>query len=127
MEVDVRFFDGPIPDPGVAEMDGAGATVTFQGVVRGSEDGRPISALIYEHYPAMAERVIREILAELDGVGPCLGAWIYHRVGTIPVGETAILVRIDARHRGEAFRMLEEFMNRLKRDVPIWKVGVVSC
>jgi molybdopterin synthase catalytic subunit len=30
-------------------------------------------------------------------------------------------VRIEAKHRAEAFGMLAEFMNRLKTDVPIWK------
>jgi molybdopterin synthase catalytic subunit len=39
----------------------------------------------------------------------------------VPVGEASIVVRIEAKHRAEAFGMLGEFMDRLKRDVPIWK------
>jgi len=46
---------------------------------------------------------------------------ISHRLGRVPVGEASILVRIEAKHRVEAFGMLFAFMDRLKRDVPIWK------
>jgi molybdopterin synthase catalytic subunit len=42
-------------------------------------------------------------------------------VGRVPAGEASILVRVAAKHRAEAFGMLAEFMDRLKRDVPIWK------
>jgi molybdopterin synthase catalytic subunit len=38
------------------------------------------------------------------------------------VGEAAIVVRVEAKHRAEAFGMLAAFMDRLKQDVPIWKV-----
>ena len=44
-----------------------------------------------------------------------------HRVGIIPVGETAIYVGVASPHRGEAIALLAEFMDRLKQDVPIWK------
>ena len=44
-----------------------------------------------------------------------------HRVGVIPVGETAIYVGVASPHRGEAIALLAEFMDRLKQDVPIWK------
>ena len=44
-----------------------------------------------------------------------------HRVGIIPVGETAIYVGVASPHRAEAIALLAEFMDRLKQDVPIWK------
>ncbi len=44
-----------------------------------------------------------------------------HRIGVIPVGETAIYVGVASPHRGEAIALLAEFMDRLKQDVPIWK------
>ena len=52
---------------------------------------------------------------------PCLAAKVIHRLGVVPVGETAIYVGVAAKHRGEAFALLAEFMDRLKQDVPIWK------
>ena len=52
---------------------------------------------------------------------PCLAAKVIHRVGIIPVGETAIYVGVASPHRAEAIALLAEFMDRLKQDVPIWK------
>jgi molybdopterin synthase catalytic subunit len=51
---------------------------------------------------------------------------VIHRVGIVPVGEAAIYVGIAARHRAEAFGLLDEFMNRLKQDVPIWKLRALT-
>ena len=98
-----------------------GAWLEFRGVVRGEENGQPISALEYEAYPEMAEREIRRLLQEMATQHPCLAAKVIHRVGVIPVGETAIYVGVASPHRGEAIALLAEFMDRLKQDVPIWK------
>jgi molybdopterin synthase catalytic subunit len=100
---------------------GCGAVVEFAGVVRGEEDGVVISALDYEAYEPMASRQIERILTELEPAHSCVAVEVSHRIGRVPVGEAAILVRIEAKHRGEAFQMLEKFMIRLKQDVPIWK------
>ncbi len=127
MEIEISFTDQPVKEPRLSLADGAGSLVEFRGVVRGAENGAPISALIYDLYEAMAAKVIREIVVEIGRTHPCLRVVVIHRHGTIPVGETAIYLRIDSKHRGEGFRMMEEFMNRLKKDVPIWKTGVVPC
>lgn len=127
MKVDVVFTDLPIQESRQPLTRGAGAMVEFRGMVRGLENGAPISALIYDLYKPMAEKVIRDIVAEIGRALPCLRVEVIHRHGTIPVGETAIYLRVDSKHRGEGFRMLEEFMNRLKKDVPIWKTGSVPC
>ena len=105
-----------------------GAWLEFRGVVRGDENGQNISALEYEAYPKMAGREIRRLLQEISTRHPCLAAKVIHRVGVIPVGETAIYVGVTSPHRGEAIALLAEFMDRLKRDVPIWKRrGIVAA
>lgn len=103
----------------------AGAQLEFLGVVRDQEDGRPIAALEYEAYPDMAAREMQRIVDELAGLHRCLAVTVIHRVGVIPVGEAAICVRVAAEHRGEAIAFLTAFMDRLKQDVPIWKVRAV--
>lgn len=100
---------------------GCGAVVEFAGIVRAVEDGREIAGLDYEAYEPMAGREMERILDELAEVHPCEAVEVLHRVGYVPAGEASILVRIEAKHRAEAFGLLEEFMIRLKRDVPIWK------
>ena len=127
MDVKIQFTSETICRPGTASSDGAGAVVEFEGIVRGLEQGAKISGLIYEIYEPMADGMVRRIVGELNAEYPCLSFLIVHRHGLVPVGEISIYVRIEARHRTEAIRMLEHFMNRLKKHVPIWKSGSVPC
>lgn len=125
MTISVSITRQAIPTADAAQPGGpgAGAVVEFRGVVRGEEGGRPIEALDYEAYDAMAVAEMERILHTLGAAHPCLSAEVIHRVGRIPVGEAAIFVRITSRHRAEAFALLAEFMDRLKADVPVWKVA----
>jgi molybdopterin synthase catalytic subunit len=99
-----------------------GAVVEFKGIVRRDEAGSPIAALEYEAYQPMAETMMRRIATELGAQHPCDHVLILHRTGIVPVGEAAIIIRATARHRAEAFALVSGFMDRLKQDVPIWKV-----
>jgi molybdopterin molybdotransferase len=123
MEIEIQITGGPIAEkiPPPPDFGAHGAWLEFRGVVRDEENGAKISALEYEAYPEMAEREIRRLLKEISAKNPCVAAKIIHRVGIIPVGETAIYVGVAGQHRGEALVLLTEFMNRLKQDVPIWK------
>jgi molybdopterin synthase catalytic subunit len=126
MKTRVEITRGPLVARGVTSTDGtSGAVVEFAGVVRGEEKDVPISALDYEAYEVMARSEMERIVRQLSGRYPCHDIQITHRIGRVPAGEASILVRIAAKHRAEAFGMLAEFMDRLKRDVPIWKKTVL--
>jgi molybdopterin synthase catalytic subunit len=105
----------------------AGAVVRFEGRVRANEQGRTIRALVYEAYQPMAEQQIEKILRELGAKHPCLSARVRHRLGEVPVGEIAIAIETLAAHRAEAFALTAAFMDRLKQDVPIWKMKAVDA
>src|ERR1035437_8585613 len=128
MEIEIQLTDRPIAEkflsPG--QPGAVGAWLEFRGVVRGEENGRTIRALEYEAYPEMAGREIRRLLQEMSARHPCRAAKVIHRVGVIPVGETAIYVGVATPHRGEAIALLAEFMDRLKQDVPIWKRRAIA-
>lgn len=122
MRIRVEITRQPLLAHGVTSgNEKSGAVVEFAGVVRGEEDGAPIAALDYEAYEAMARSEMEGIVRELSARFPCHAVDVMHRVGRVPAGEASILVRVAAKHRAEAFGMLAEFMDRLKRDVPIWK------
>jgi molybdopterin synthase catalytic subunit len=121
MKVEIEITSQPIVERKISPVAGVGARAEFSGIVRGEENGQAIAALEYEAYQPMAERVARDIIADLGQCHPCLFVQVTHRIGVIPVGETAIHIVALARHRAEAFAMLTGFMNRLKQDVPIWK------
>jgi molybdopterin molybdotransferase len=128
MEIDVQLVPGPITETVSPPPIGRhGAWLEFRGVVRDEENGEGISALEYEAYPEMARREIRRLIEEISARHPCLAAKVVHRVGVIPVGETAIYVGVAAGHRAEAIALLAEFMDKLKQDVPIWKRGTLPA
>ncbi|HTQ50324.1 MAG TPA: molybdenum cofactor biosynthesis protein MoaE [Candidatus Acidoferrales bacterium] len=122
MEIEFQLVHEAIAERVSPPPPGAhGAWLEFRGIVRSEEAGQKISALEYEAYPEMAKREIRRLLEEISSRHPCLAAKVIHRVGIIPVGETAIYVGLAASHRTEAIALLADFMDRLKLDVPIWK------
>jgi len=103
------------PDPS------SGAMVTFSGVVRNHEGTENVISLFYEIYQPMAQKMIAEILQDLSMQYPCHSAEVIHRFGHIPAGETSLWIRVLARHRAEAFQLMTHLIDRLKKDVPIWK------
>lgn len=127
MEIEVHFTDQLIAVPASSPRGEAGAILDFLGVVRNIEHGAKISALVYEIYEPMAGKVVRRILQKLGEAHPCLRVQVIHRHGIVPVGEVSIHVRVESRHRIEGLRLLEEFMNQLKADVPIWKTSSLPC
>jgi len=122
MQIKIQLTHDTITRPEPVTAGGSvGAWVEFVGRVRGEEDGRPIAALEYEAYDAMAERVIHELLEQLGARNGCISAHVIHRLGLVPVGEAAIWMGVGSRHRAAALALVGEFMDRLKQDVPIWK------
>ncbi|MCX6968276.1 MAG: molybdenum cofactor biosynthesis protein MoaE [Verrucomicrobia bacterium] len=107
--------------------DGCGAVVEFFGIVRSEENGEPIAALEYEAYEPMAGLQMQRIIRELQSEYPCEVVRVIHRIGIVPVGEAAIALQVVARHRGPAFAMLGCFMDRLKQEVPIWKIRALPA
>jgi len=100
---------------------GAGAVVTFSGVVRDHSDGRPVTRLEYSAYLSMARREIEAIAAALEAEIAGVRVAAIHRVGTLAVGDAAIVCAASAPHRGEAFRACHLLIDRIKERVPIWK------
>jgi molybdopterin synthase catalytic subunit len=99
---------------------GRGAIVTFQGDVRGETRGRRVLRLEYEAYAPMAERTLARLADEIGREHGAAVA-IVHRVGHLAPGESAVVIACAAPHRTPAFRACEQTIERLKRDVPIWK------
>ncbi len=99
-----------------------GAVVEFQGIVREKEGERALSGLHYEAYEPMARRQLEKIFRELAGMHPVQAVLFIHRLGWVPVGEASLFVRVLSSHRGEAFAFCCAAIDRMKADVPIWKV-----
>lgn len=99
----------------------AGANVLFVGTARSVTNGRPAVALEFEAHEPMAgpelERLCK-VAVEKFGLVACA---VEHRLGRVAVGEASVAVAASAPHRREAFAAAEWLMERIKREVPIWK------
>ena len=98
-----------------------GAVVTFTGLCRADENGRPIAALTLEHYPGMAEAEIARHVEEASARWPLMGVTVVHRYGRIEPGEVIVLVATASSHREAAFAAASFLMDYLKTRAPFWK------
>ena len=98
-----------------------GAVVTFTGICRADENGKPIAALNLEHYPDMAEAEIGRHIEATRQRWPLLGVTVIHRYGRIAPGEGIVLVVTASSHREAAFAGAEFLMDYLKTRAPFWK------
>jgi molybdopterin synthase catalytic subunit len=106
--------------------DRAGAIATFTGRVRAKDapDDPPTESLEFEKYDGVAEQrmsALREDLQSRDGV---LDVRLHHRTGVLEAGEDIVFVVVLAGHRPEAFRAVEDGIDRLKQEVPLFKKEV---
>lgn len=108
----------------------AGATVVFQGVVRDHdpEATGTVTTLDYSAHPD-ATMFLREVVAEanvsvhnpLDNAPLPVRVAAAHRIGSLQVGDTALVVAVSAAHRQEAFAVCSDVVEQIKTRVPIWK------
>ncbi|MFE4230429.1 molybdenum cofactor biosynthesis protein MoaE [Arthrobacter sp. NPDC056886] len=129
------------------ESDTAGAVVSFSGVVRNHDGGKQVSRLSYSAHPT-AHQVMADVVAGLVAEhsapaggqapggspdGAAAGAegtgeqhqpvriWAAHRIGMLEIGDPALVCAVSAAHRGQAFEVCAELVDRIKAQVPIWK------
>ncbi|MBT2593826.1 molybdenum cofactor biosynthesis protein MoaE [Arthrobacter sp. ISL-72] len=130
-DFDVMFAElseAPISvDQAIAAVEGneAGAVVSFSGVVRNHDGGKAVDRLSYTAHPT-ARQVLAEVVAELiaehsgEAQQP-VRVWAAHRLGMLDVGDPALVCAVSAAHRGQAFAVCSELVDRIKARVPIWK------
>lgn len=110
------------------ESDTAGALVSFSGIVRNHDGGHPVARLSYSAHP-LATRVLRDVVASLvdgdtavvDPSGHPVRVWVAHRVGSLEIGDPALVCAVASSHRAEAFELCSALVERIKAEVPIWK------
>ena len=102
-----------------ARVRGAGAVVTFTGLVR--DDDGAIAAIKIEHYPGMTEKAIAAMVENASQRWALADALVIHRFGPLKPQEAIMMVATAARHRGDAFTAAEFLMDYLKSRAPFWK------
>ena len=98
---------------------GAGAVVTFTGLVR--DNGGAVLGMEIEHYPGMTERAIAAMMQQAQARFGLLDALVIHRYGRLGPAEPIMMVATAASHRAQAFAAAEFLMDYLKSRAPFWK------
>jgi len=101
-------------------LDRAGATVLFRGVVRDLDHDRAVVSLEYHAHPSAAD-VLAEVAAKFAAEPDALAIAVSHRVGTLAVGEVALVAAVSSEHRAEAFALCARLVDEVKHRLPIWK------
>lgn len=112
--LDVVFHETVVADGG------AGAVVSFQGVVRDHDHGRAVVRLEYEGHPSASD-VLREVAAEIAADPAVRAVAVSHRLGPLAIGDVALVAAVSTAHRAAAFAACAQLVDEVKARLPVWK------
>ncbi|MFG1880825.1 molybdenum cofactor biosynthesis protein MoaE [Micromonospora sp. NPDC049102] len=124
VEVTDRPLDLAAHEAAVADRR-AGAVVSFQGVVRDHDHGRAVVTLDYEGHPSAAQ-ILREVAAEVAADPDVYAVAVSHRVGSLAIGDVALVAAVSTAHRAAAFAACARLVDEAKARLPIWKRQVFA-
>lgn len=102
----------------------AGAVACFVGVVREDpvrESEAKVTRLEYEAYTEVALKRMEEIRESIKKGPGVIEVSIHHIIDTLEVGEPSLFVAVLGKHRQDVFPAISETVERVKKEVPIWK------
>jgi len=100
--------------------DASGGLTLFVGRVRDHDEGKGGDGLDYYAHPTALAKM-REICEQVAATYDVHGIAAVHRVGSLAIGDIAVIVATTTSHRGEAFDASRALIDTLKAEVPIWK------
>lgn len=105
----------------------AGAIALFVGVVRGETlKAEKVQKLELEAYEEKADEVLANICKDLKDKEGIVDVQIHHLLGEFSVGEDLVYVLVAGSHRENVFPVLEEAVDRFKKEAPIFKKEYVT-
>jgi molybdopterin synthase catalytic subunit len=105
----------------LVQRDGAGGQVVFVGTVRDQTKGKEVVRLEFEAYEPMAIKEMTKIAETIIQRWNALAISIHHRVGSLGIGDIAVVIAVSTPHRDKAFESCQYAIDTLKDTVPIWK------
>jgi len=104
-----------------------GAMALFVGVVRGeTEKGESVKRLQLEAYDEKADEVLERICKDLKSKKGVVDVQIHHFTGDFELGEDLVYVLVAGGHRQNVFPILQEAVERYKKEAPIFKKEYVK-
>jgi len=107
----------------------AGALAAFIGMVREDPVERgetKVQYLEYEAFEEVAIKKLQELRNDLMSKDGIVDISIHHIVDRLKVGEESLIVAVLGTRRRFVFPVLEQAVERVKKEVPIWKKEFTS-
>ena len=128
------FMEGPISPEFIAtsiakhqSKTDVGAHSIFLGQVRADIlNDRTVSAIEYSSYVPMAEEIVHEIRQAIFAKYHLSCMHIYHSLGRVEAGQICLFVFTSSAHRKEAQEACAELVERIKSEVPVWGMEILS-
>jgi molybdopterin synthase catalytic subunit len=105
---------------GALEDDSSGGLTLFVGRVRDHDHGKGVTGLDYTAHPSALDR-LHQVCERVASAFDVHAVAAVHRVGTLDIGDIAVVVATTSAHRGTSFDASRELIDTLKAEVPIWK------
>jgi molybdopterin synthase catalytic subunit len=100
--------------------DSSGGLTLFVGRVRDHDHGKGVVGLDYSAHPTALD-TLREVCERVAAAHDVHGLAAVHRVGSLDIGDIAVVVATTSAHRGTSFDASRRLIDTLKAEVPIWK------
>ena len=127
----IRITEQPLQIPqAVSDFEkcaaGAGAIVTFSGLVRPQSAEGDVAILHLQAYTPMTENGIRQAVEEAREKWSLTAVHVIHRIGDMVPGEPIVFVATASPHRRAAFEAADFLMDYLKTEAVFWKKEVTA-
>lgn len=99
----------------------SGAMILFIGSVRNYGKKGKVVSMTYESYTSMAEERIKSIEQYVRKKWKIKNIKIIHRIGKLKIGTNSIVIAISSSHSKEAYKASKFILDKIKKEVPIWK------
>lgn len=122
--IDIQVLDTPLDVKACQEWvtsPGAGGINLFVGTVRNQTQGKQVLKLDFEAYVPMARSEMKKIAMEAQEKWAAKKVLIHHRIGSLGIGEIAVIIAVATPHRKASFEACAYAIDTLKETVPIWK------
>ena len=120
----IHISDQPLAPQAAIDLvrsDRCGAIDLFIGTVRNHTQHQAVLRLEFEAYQKMAILEMEKIAQHAQEQWPVEHMAMHHRVGTLDIGEIAVIIAVSTPHRKASFEACQFAIDTLKETVPIWK------
>ena len=115
--LDIQILESPLSQMRCYDFihsEEAGGNVLFVGTVRNQTQGKKVVRLEFESFIPMAIKEMTKIAETIITKWNATKVSFHHRVGTLQLGESAVIIAVSCPHRKAAFEACQYGIDTLK-------------